>query len=62
MSKNIFIAYGHHNLKNSFNAAIRDTFIAACATTAAAQGGKRLSGGRIQAIFASDSRQLGECR
>ena len=27
MSKNIFIAYGHHNLKNSFNAAIRDTFI-----------------------------------
>jgi uncharacterized protein (DUF2141 family) len=35
---------------------------AACATTAAAQGGKRLSGGRIQAIFASDSRPLGECR
>ena len=30
--------------------------------TAAAQGGKRLSGGRIQAIFAPDSRQLGECR
>ena len=27
MSKNIFIAYGHHNSKNSFNAAIRDTFI-----------------------------------
>ena len=35
---------------------------AACSTTAAAQGGKRLSGGRIQAIFAPDSRQLGECR
>lgn len=31
-------------------------------TTAAAQGEKRLSGGRIQAIFASDSRPLGECR
>ena len=25
--KKIFIAYGHHNTKNSFNAAIRDTFI-----------------------------------
>ena len=25
--KNIFIAYGHHNTTNSFNAAIRDTFI-----------------------------------
>ena len=23
----IFIAFGHHNTKNSFNAAIRDTFI-----------------------------------
>ena len=27
MSKNIFIVYGHHNSKTSFNAAIRDTFI-----------------------------------
>jgi len=35
---------------------------AACATTAAAQGEKRLSGGRLQAIFASDCRPLGECR
>lgn len=35
---------------------------AACATAGTAQGGKRLSGGRIQAIFASDSRPLGECR
>ena len=25
--KKIFIAYGHHNTNNSFNAAIRDTFI-----------------------------------
>ena len=25
--KRIFIAFGHHNLKTSFNAAIRDTFI-----------------------------------
>lgn len=25
--KKIFIAYGHHNTSNSFNAAIRDTFI-----------------------------------
>jgi len=25
--KKIFIAFGHHNTKNSFNAAIRDTFI-----------------------------------
>ena len=25
--KRIFIAFGHHNTKNSFNAAIRDTFI-----------------------------------
>ena len=35
---------------------------AACSTTAAAQGGKRLSGGRIQAIFTSDGTPLGECR
>jgi NAD(P)H dehydrogenase (quinone) len=27
MSKNIFIVYGHHNTKESFNASIRDTFI-----------------------------------
>ena len=27
MSKRIFIIYGHHNLKTSFNAAIRDAFI-----------------------------------
>ena len=27
MSKQIFIVYGHHNSKTSFNAAIRDTFI-----------------------------------
>ena len=27
MSKKIFIVYGHHNVKNSFNASIRDTFI-----------------------------------
>jgi len=25
--KRIFIAFGHHNTKDSFNAAIRDTFI-----------------------------------
>ena len=25
--KKIFIAYGHHNTTNSFNSAIRDTFI-----------------------------------
>ena len=25
--KKIFIAYGHHNTSNSFNSAIRDTFI-----------------------------------
>ena len=27
MSKRIFIVYGHHNTKESFNASIRDTFI-----------------------------------
>ena len=27
MSKKIFIVYGHHNAKDSFNASIRDTFI-----------------------------------
>ena len=27
MSKRIFIVYGHHNIKESFNASIRDTFI-----------------------------------
>ena len=27
MSKKIFIAYGHHNTKTSFNALVRDTFI-----------------------------------
>ena len=27
MSKRIFIVYGHHNTKKSFNASIRDTFI-----------------------------------
>ena len=27
MGKKIFIAYGHHNVKNSFNAFVRDTFI-----------------------------------
>ena len=27
MSKKIFIVYGHHDLKKSFNASIRDTFI-----------------------------------
>ena len=27
MSKKIFIVYGHHNVKDSFNASIRDTFI-----------------------------------
>ena len=27
MSKKIFIVYGHHNIKDSFNASIRDTFI-----------------------------------
>ena len=40
---------------------IRPVF-AACATTADAQGEKRLSGGRIQAIFTSDGTTLGECR
>ncbi len=27
MSKRIFIVYGHHNIKESFNASIRDSFI-----------------------------------
>ena len=27
MSKKIFIVFGHHNTKNSFNASVRDTFI-----------------------------------
>ncbi|MDC0418809.1 NAD(P)H-dependent oxidoreductase [Pelagibacteraceae bacterium] len=27
MSKNIFVVYGHHNTKSSFNSSIRDTFI-----------------------------------
>ena len=27
MSKKIFVVYGHHNIKKSFNASIRDTFI-----------------------------------
>jgi|TARA_B110000914_G_C15407562_1_gene420218 NAD(P)H dehydrogenase (quinone) len=27
MSKKIFIVFGHHNIKTSFNASIRDTFI-----------------------------------
>ena len=27
MSKKIFIVYGHHNIKDSFNASIRDNFI-----------------------------------
>ena len=27
MSKKIFIVYGHHNIKKSFNASIRDIFI-----------------------------------
>ena len=27
MTKRIFIVYGHHNVKESFNASIRDTFI-----------------------------------
>ena len=27
MSKRIFIVYGHHNTKKSFNQSIRDTFI-----------------------------------
>ena len=27
MAKNIFVAFGHHNTKNSFNASVRDTFI-----------------------------------
>ena len=27
MSKKIFIVYGHHNTKSSFNAQIRNTFI-----------------------------------
>jgi len=27
MSKNIFVAFGHHNTKNSFNASARDVFI-----------------------------------
>ena len=30
MIKKIFIVYGHHNIKNSFNARIRDTFIKEC--------------------------------
>ena len=35
---------------------------AACATTGAAQGEKRLSSAWIQAIFTSNSMPLGECR
>ena len=27
MGKKIFIIYGHHNIKESFNASIRDAFI-----------------------------------
>ena len=27
MAKRIFVVYGHHNIKESFNASIRDTFI-----------------------------------
>ena len=27
MSKKIFIVYGHHNIKKSFNASVRDIFI-----------------------------------
>ena len=27
MTKNIFVAFGHHNTKNSFNASVKDTFI-----------------------------------
>ena len=27
MSKRIFVVYGHHNIKESFNASIRDAFI-----------------------------------
>ena len=27
MSKKIFIVYGHHDIKKSFNASVRDTFI-----------------------------------
>ncbi len=30
MSKRIFIVYGHHNTKKSFNQAVRDTFIDEC--------------------------------
>ena len=30
MSKRIFIVYGHHNTKKSFNQSIRDTFIEEC--------------------------------
>ena len=30
MSKKIFIVYGHHNSKDSFNAAVKDTFIKEC--------------------------------
>ena len=30
MSKKIFIVYGHHNTKKSFNQSIRDTFIDEC--------------------------------
>ena len=30
MSKRIFIVYGHHNSKKSFNQSIRDTFIEEC--------------------------------
>jgi len=30
MSKKIFIVYGHHNIKKSFNQSIRDTFIDEC--------------------------------
>jgi hypothetical protein len=40
---------------------IRPVF-AACAASDAAQGVKRLSGGRIQAFFTSASMPLGECR
>jgi hypothetical protein len=35
---------------------------AACATAGAAKGKKRLSSGRIHAIFTSGGRPLGECR
>ncbi|WP_213685311.1 hypothetical protein [Roseicyclus sp.] len=53
----------HHRRARTrrFRGLIR-TVSAACAAIDAAQGEKRLSGGRIQAIVMTEGNPLGECR